>query len=116
MLPAYNTDQGLSPTTGKIYIPLRYKFYLSQTLAVTWVALSVWLSWPWVRELAAVISLPCALFIIAGVAYVPGYLNALQVSSLLLDRQPPLKVENPSTPVTVLIAAWNESAGIENTL
>jgi len=48
--------------------------------------------------------------------YVPGYLNAMLVSSLLMDRQPKFKVEYPRNEVIVMIDAWNEEAFIESTL
>jgi len=60
--------------------------------------------------------MPFALLIIAGIAYVPGYLNAMLVSSLLMDRQPKFKVEYPRNEVIVMIDAWNEEAFIESTL
>lgn len=77
---------------------------------------SVWLSLPWLRELASLVTYPVAIAIITGIAYIPGYLNAFQVSSLLLDRQPRFKVQHASLPVTLLIAAWNEEQAIRQTL
>ncbi|SDW16552.1 biofilm PGA synthesis N-glycosyltransferase PgaC [Alicyclobacillus hesperidum] len=81
-----------------------------------WVAFSVYLSRPWLHSFSRYVSFPGALFIITGLAYIPGYLNAFQVVSLLLDRQPPLRDEDPKLPVTILIAAWNEERGIVETL
>ena len=57
-----------------------------------------------------------AIFIIAGIAYVPGFMNAFLVSSLLLDKQPKFKVTYPTDDVTILVAAYNEEVGIFNTL
>ena len=57
-----------------------------------------------------------AIPVIAGIAYIPGYMNACLVISLLLDRQPILKEENPTAPITLLIAAYNEEGGIYETL
>jgi len=98
------------------YIPVKTKFALSHLLAFIWAAFSVYISIPWVKDLAEVGSLPLALFIITGIAYIPGYMNAFLVVSLVFDRQPPFKNENPSKEVTILIAARNEAANIENTL
>lgn len=74
--------------------------------------LSIWLSIPWVIDFSKVVTMPVALFVIIGLAYIPGYLNAFQVVSLLVDRQPQLKFDDPNLPVTILIAAWNEENGI----
>ena len=98
------------------YIPVITKFFISQVVAVLWVALSIYLSRSWVKDLAQIVTLPAAIFIITGIAYIPGYLNAMMVSSLLLDRQPPLKNLNPTRSVTILIAARNEGKRIQETL
>ena len=57
-----------------------------------------------------------AFFIIAGIAYVPGFMNAFLVSSLLLDKQPKFKEIYPTDEITILVAAYNEEIGIFNTL
>jgi biofilm PGA synthesis N-glycosyltransferase PgaC len=98
------------------YIPVINKFKISHIVAILWLFLSIYLSRFWVRELSEVISLPLAIFVIAGIAYIPGYLNTVLVVSLLLDRQPALKITDPIAPVTILIAARNEEERIENTL
>lgn len=43
-----------------------------------------------------------------GIAYVPGYMNAFLLMSLLLDRQPSFKNPDPDKEVTLLVAAFNE--------
>lgn len=98
------------------YVPVVTKFVLSQIFAVLWVLLSIYLSRLWLKDLSQVLTLPIAILIILGIAYIPGYLNAVMVLSLLLDKQPPLKNKNPKEPVTVLIAARNEAQRIEETL
>lgn len=98
------------------YIPVIMKFELSQLLAVIWTGFSIYISIPWVKDLAEIVTLPLSLLIIAGIAYIPGYLNAFMLTSLVLDRQPPFKDENPLKDITILIAARNEANNIENTL
>ncbi|MFM1652959.1 glycosyltransferase [Brevibacillus sp. B_LB10_24] len=92
------------------------KFVIAHVISMLWLAFSIYLSKKWIVELAEIISFPLALLSITGIAYIPGYLNAFMVCSLLLDRQPKFKVERPDIPVTVLIAAWNEEKGITDTL
>lgn len=109
-------DERLPAAKARIYLPVWVKFLLAQSFALAWVGMSVWLSLPWLRDLADLVSFPAALGMITFVAYVPGYLVALLCVSLLLDRPPPLRVKHPAVPITVLIAARNERPTIRPTL
>lgn len=100
----------------KKYIPVKNKFIVGHIAAFLWMSFSIYLSIPWVLDLADLVSLPISIFIITGLAYIPGYLNIFMVISLLLDRQPPFKNERPEKDITILIAARNEADKIENTL
>ncbi|MHB1391688.1 MAG: hypothetical protein ACYCYE_01155 [Clostridia bacterium] len=73
-----------------------------------WTSLSVYVSLTWLEDFSKVITFPVAIIIICGIAYLPGYLNAFLVASLILDRQPPFKDIYPSKNITVLIAARNK--------
>jgi hypothetical protein len=99
-----------------VYIPILWKFWIGQGFAFAWLLFSIWLSLSWIHELSRYVGFPFAILIIAGLAYIPGYLNAFLVSSLLLDRQPPFTVKNPNDPITILIATRNEAAHIAETL
>ncbi|WP_245578150.1 glycosyltransferase family 2 protein [Alicyclobacillus herbarius] len=79
-------------------------------------ALSIVLSLRWLQELASILSWPAAFFVIAGIAYIPGYLNAFLVASILLDQPPGIEGFSPEEPVTILIAARNEADRIGETL
>jgi biofilm PGA synthesis N-glycosyltransferase PgaC len=92
------------------------KFVAAQTLAIGWLAVSVWLSLPWVRELADTVTTVPAVVVVCLVAYLPGWLVAFLTVSLLLDRQPPLRDLSPAVPVTVVIAARNEAERIQETI
>ncbi|MGG6310672.1 glycosyltransferase family 2 protein [Paenibacillus macerans] len=98
------------------YISVRQKFAISHSAALIWMVFSILVSLPWLNDFARFITLPGALLIIAGISYVPGYMNAFMVTSLLLDRQPSLSFECPELPVTVLVACHNEERGIRTTL
>jgi len=100
----------------KKYVPVKNKFIYGHIAAFIWMSFSIYLSIPWVLDLADLVSLPVSIIIITGLAYIPGYLNAFMVVSLLLDRQPPFKNERPDKDITILIAAKNEADKIENTL
>lgn len=98
------------------YFSVEFKFWASHTVAIGWVVFSIILSIPWLNDLSAIVSMPIAIFIIAGISYIPGYINAFNLSSLLLDRQPKLKDINPKDGITILIACLNEENNISKAL
>ncbi|GFN33085.1 glycosyltransferase family 2 protein [Paenibacillus xylaniclasticus] len=100
----------------KFYLSIKTKFIISHAAAIIWTILSIYLSLPWVMDLGQFVTVSVSAAIIAGIAYVPGYMNAFMVVSLLLDRQPPLAVELPDDPLTILIACRNEEKSIGSTL
>lgn len=118
---AINTARVTHPprpsTPGKSrYIPVIYKFYISHAAALIWMTASIVLSLPWVRELSDLTTLPVAIPIIIGLSYIPGYMNAFMISSLLIDRQPKIAHPDPAEAITIVIACHNEEASIADTL
>lgn len=101
---------------AKRYVPVAAKFWISVAFAIVWVAGSVWLSLPWLHELSGYVSIWGAIAAVALVAYIPALLMSFMAMSLLLDRQPPLRVTHPTAGVTIVIAARNEQAGIADTI
>ncbi|MBP1155791.1 MULTISPECIES: hypothetical protein [unclassified Paenibacillus] len=75
----------------KTYISVYEKFIVSHMFSWVWLLFSVWISQKSILELGQITGIPFAILIIAGIAYIPGYMNSFLVSSLLLDRQPPFK-------------------------
>jgi len=100
----------------RVYLPLPFKFALACLIAVCWTTLSVILSLSWLRDLSAVAGATFALVAITFIAYVPGFMNAFLISSLLLDSRPPRKAQTSYPGATVLVAAYNEAAAIKDTL
>lgn len=98
------------------YLTVRTRFILSHIFALCWLTFSVYISLPWLFGLSRLTHFAIALFAIAGIAYIPGYLVAFLLSSLLFDRQPRLTNLNPTSPVTVMIAAYNEETSIYETI
>ncbi len=98
------------------YMPVAIKFSVSVFFAAAWLALAVVLSVPWYRDLTELAGPVVAAIVVVLLAYLPGFLIAFLACSLLLDRQPPLRVRNPTTGVTIIIAARNEAAGIAETI
>lgn len=98
------------------YIKLPYKFYISHSVALLWLMLSIFLSISWLNDLSGLVTIYGAIIIIAGIAYIPGYINAFNISSLILDRQPKFKTFDLEEPVSILIACFNEEKSIKTTL
>lgn len=111
-----NTRQLNTQTKEKFYISVQMKFILSHTISIVWTIFSIYISLQWLNAFSKVITFPIALIIITGIAYIPGYLNAFLVISLILDKQPPFWDKYPSNDITILIAARNEADQIETTL
>jgi len=100
----------------RLYLPVRGKFATALVVALAWTALSIWLSERWLHDLAAVTDWAFALIAIGFIAYVPGFMNAFLIVTLLLDRKPPVRSVAHYPGVTVLIAAYNEATAIGDTL
>jgi poly-beta-1,6-N-acetyl-D-glucosamine synthase len=101
---------------GNFYIPVRAKFTIALIVALLWTFFSVWVSARWMDELGAVTHWLFALIAITFIAYVPGFMNAFLVTSLLLDRRPKRRGQPTYPGVTILVAAYQEAEAIADTL
>jgi biofilm PGA synthesis N-glycosyltransferase PgaC len=77
---------------------------------------SIWLSQPWLRELSAVFGVFLAVVSITFIAYVPGFMNAFLVASVLGDRRPPRRAVSAYPDLCVLVACYNEQDNLTDTL
>jgi biofilm PGA synthesis N-glycosyltransferase PgaC len=100
----------------RLYVPLKLKLVLVALCSLAWVGFSLWLAIPWIEELGKSITVPLAAALIAGIAIIPGYLNAHLISSLLIDKAPPLRFDVDFPAITLIIACFNEEDRIEETL
>lgn len=116
MEPLLNSKPQLTHEYNKLYIPVKTKFLISHIFSFLWMSLSIYLALPWLKDLSHIVSFPIALLIIGGISYIPGYMNAFLLISLILDRQPLFKTEFPNDEITILIAAYNEEDKIFQTL
>jgi biofilm PGA synthesis N-glycosyltransferase PgaC len=98
------------------YLPVPAKFTVSVVLALAWTAMSIWLSRPWLADLAALTSWPLALLIIGFIAYVPGFMNTFMICTILMDRRPLHAPLAQYPPVSILVACYNEADNIRDTL
>src|SRR5574343_625481 len=71
----------------------------------------------WIQDVANVYNYYIAVLFIAGIALIPGFINAFVLMCMLMDRRPEhTYVDINVPPVTILIAAYNEENNIQNTL
>lgn len=108
--------EGTPQERQRLYVSLRLKLALVIGVSLAWAGFSLWLSIPWIVSLGQQITMPLAIAVIFGIAIIPGYLNANLITSLLIDRPPPLRFDIDFPEVTVMIACFNEEETIEETL
>lgn len=99
-----------------LYLPVPAKFAWALVVAVGWTGLSIWLSLPWLADIADRWGAAFAVLAVTFIAYVPGFMNAFMIISLWSDKRPPRRALNVYPGVTVLIACYNEEGGIRDTL
>lgn len=99
-----------------IYISVKTKFIMAFSVALIWVIVSIFLSLSWFRDLSEATNFFWSVVIISGIAYIPGFMNAFLVTSIIIDKQPKFKEDAPDDDITILIAAYNEGKIIYETL
>ncbi|KGM10262.1 glycosyltransferase family 2 protein [Cellulomonas bogoriensis] len=99
-----------------LYIPVAGKFTLAVAFMCLWVGLSTWIAQGWITDLSRLGGPVVGWAVVILVALLPGAVVSFMAASLALDRQPALRVAQPTTPVTVIVAARNEEAGIGETI
>ncbi len=98
------------------YITIRSKFIITVTVSTLWMLLSIWLSVPWYDQLSNHTTPFIAAFLIGFIAIIPGFMNAFIMMALALDKRPAATLLHDYPDVTVLVAAYNEAASIEDTV
>lgn len=101
---------------GGPYISVTLKFLVSLAVAIAWTSFSVWASMQWLNELANVIGRLLATFVITFIAYVPGFMNAFLITTILLDRRPKRRIPDRYPDLSILVACYNEAASIAETI
>lgn len=91
-------------------------FALALLFALAWTMFSVWVSQAWLADLGSLSHPLLALFALTFIAYVPGFMNAFLLGSMVLDRRPERQRHVRYPGVTVLIAAYHEEEAIGATL
>ena len=115
LIPENGAGAEAMPKTG-FYLSVNSKFQIAVVGALAWMLLSIYLAMPWIGELSDVIGRPAALFAIAGIAIVPGFMNAFLLIGLCMDQRPGHTRLDHYPPITILIADYNEGALIADTI
>jgi biofilm PGA synthesis N-glycosyltransferase PgaC len=99
-----------------IYLSVSAKFLIALIGAIAWMGFSIWAAGPWLADLRSHVGIVFAVFLVYGIAIIPGFMNAFMAISLVLDKRPPHRPLSVYPPISILIAAYNEEASIEETL
>lgn len=98
------------------YITVRRRLYLMLAFATLWMAGSLYVALPWIEALSQEVGTVTAWLMVAGIALIPGYINAFLIAGLLYDWRPKFMPLDDPPGLTILIAAFNEERTIESTL
>jgi biofilm PGA synthesis N-glycosyltransferase PgaC len=105
-----------SRITAKGHVGVKAKFAAALLLALAWLTFSIWVSRPWLSDLGALTHPIFANVALTFIAYVPGFMNAFLLCSLVLDRRPKRRSPARYPGVTIIIAAYQEQGEIGATL
>ena len=98
------------------YLSVNNKFQIAVGGAFAWMLLSIYLAQPWIGELSQVVGPAVAIFAIAGIAIIPGFMNAFLLIGLCMDQRPRHTRLDHYPAITILIAAYNEAESIAQTI
>jgi biofilm PGA synthesis N-glycosyltransferase PgaC len=105
----------IHPRSGS-YLPVRDKLALAFLASGLWLGFSTYVALPWLSDLRNALGWLLAVFVVTGVALIPGGAMAFLLAGLLFDRRPTFRWQGPLPGVTLLIAAFNEEKCIVDTL
>ncbi len=100
----------------QFYFSVRLKFFVAFIGACFWTCFSIWIAQAWMHDLISYVGLFAAIFMIYGIAIIPGFMNSFAALSLMMDRRPSRHPLEFYPGVSILIAAYNEAACIKDTL
>lgn len=101
---------------GPIYLPVKVKFVIALACALVWAGVSIYFDHQWLLQLSHHIGFGLAVVVIAGIAIIPGFMNAFLLASLIMDSRPKRIRPAAYPPITILTAAYNEESTIIDTI
>ena len=99
------------PSTRR-YVTVRGKFLIALGGAGLWLLLAMVASVAFLGSLASAVSWPVAVLMVVFVVYVPAALTAFACLGIVLDDPPGLEIVHPTTPVTVVVTARDQSKAV----
>lgn len=109
-------DESNRDEISRIYFSVQLKFIVALIGACFWTVFSIWIAQDWMHDLSTYIGQIAAIFLIYGIAIIPGFMNSFAALSLMMDRRPKRQPLSSYPGITILVAAYNEAASIEDTL
>ena len=100
----------------RAYVSVRTKFIIAIASATAWLMFCVFLAEPWGNALADLVGETLAWIIIAGIALIPGFMNAFMLVSLAMDNRPTRSALLQYPGISILVAAYNEEDNIVSTI
>lgn len=94
----------------------RRTFVISTAGALTWLLLSSVIAGYWVREAAQRLPWCYTVWVVMGIALLPGYLTSAMFLSNMMHARPSTAPQEKAAPVSVLICARNEEKTIYRTI
>lgn len=101
---------------SRFYFSVRLKFCVALMGACLWTWFSVWIAQAWIHDLSIYVGQFAAIFLVYGIAIIPGFMNSFAAFSLMMDTRPRRQTLPFYPGITILIAAYNEAASIKDTL
>jgi len=101
-----------------MYIKIRFRFILTCLLAIGWAIACFIIDRAWYLSLVETLGKPLAIFIVVGIAILPGVMICFfSLDGLIFDKPKhyPI-VKRELKPLTVLVAAYNEEDCIYDTI
>jgi biofilm PGA synthesis N-glycosyltransferase PgaC len=97
-------------------IACKARFGFAFLLGAGWTVFSIWVSRLWLDDLGSLAHPLVGLFVLTFIAYVPGFMNAFLLASLLVRPMPRRKRLARYPGISLLIAAYQEEQAIAETL
>lgn len=92
------------------------RYAIGLSFGALWVIFSIWMSLPWLEDLGNLSHPIVALFVLTFIAYVPGFMNAFLLVSLVLRPSSRRKVPDHWPAISIFVAAYQEEELIGETL
>lgn len=100
-----------------MYFSVKKKFIITLIIVAVYSVLCSFLEIPWWRSLSSTFNPVIATIIVIGLAFLPGVMVCLNLCGIIMDKPRRREIiESEIEDITILVAAYNEEAGVYETL